>query len=66
MLNLENVSAGTVEMSVADDIGNKIVLAPASKHTSSVSAKSSTLLIVPPIVRLPKITKPSLICFFER
>ena len=57
ILNFENKSLGTDEISLADDIGSKIFLAPASKHTCSVLANSSTFPIVPPILILPNITK---------
>ena len=64
-MNFENKSLGTDDISPADDIGNKIFLAPESKHTCNVFANSSTLLTVPPMLILPNITKLPCIGFFN-
>ena len=56
-------SVGTLLMSLAAAAGNKTRLAPLSKATCRVSAKSSIREIVPPIVKSPRMTSPSRVGF---
>ena len=49
-------SDGTDAKSDAEVIGSNIFFAPESRHTCNIFASSDTFMIVPPILKFPKIT----------